>query len=73
VIYVVRASSDSFEIRWREQTYQDGTIVKTETFTSVATIILSFRPTDESMSKNPLGLYIRALNWSADLGPQGVK
>jgi len=30
VIYVVRASSDSFEIRWREQTYQDGTIVKTE-------------------------------------------
>ena len=66
VIYVVRASSDSFEIRWREQTYQDGTIVKTETFTSVATIILSFRPTDESMSKNPLGLYIRALNWSAD-------
>ena len=73
VIYVVRASGDSFEIRWREQTYQDGTIVKTETFTSVATIILSFRPTDESMSKNPLGLYIRALNWSADLGPQGVK
>jgi len=73
VIYVVRASSDSFEIRWREQTYQDGTIVKTETFTSVATIILSFRPTDESMSKNPLGLYIRAPTWSADLGPQGVK
>jgi type IV secretion system protein VirB5 len=73
VIYVVRASSDSFEIRWREQTYQDGTIVKTETFTSVATIILSPRTAGEAPSKNPLGLYIRALNWSADLGPQGVK
>jgi len=39
VNYIVRASSDSFEIRWREQTYQDGTIVKTESFTGVVAVI----------------------------------
>jgi type IV secretory pathway TrbF-like protein len=67
VIYVVRASNDSFAIRWREQTYQDGTIVKTESFTGVATIILSPWNADETPSRNPLGLYIRAFKWSADL------
>ena len=33
VTSVVRASSDSFEIRWKENTYENGAIAKTERFT----------------------------------------
>jgi type IV secretion system protein VirB5 len=73
VNYVVRASGDSFELRWKERTYQDGTAVKTKSFTGVATVILSSRDTGEAMSKNPLGLYIHALNWSSDLGTDRAK
>ncbi len=34
---VVRASGDSFEIRWKENTYENGTIARTERFTGLVT------------------------------------
>ncbi|MGH6755259.1 MAG: conjugal transfer protein TrbF, partial [Bradyrhizobium sp.] len=33
VTSVVRASNDSFEIRWKESTYENGAVAKTERFT----------------------------------------
>ena len=67
VTSVVRASGDSFEIRWKENTYENGSIVKTERYTGVATTVLK-PPTDaETLRKNPLGLYVHSLNWSRDL------
>jgi len=66
VTSVVRASGDSFEIRWKENTYENGSIVKTERY-MVATTVLK-PPTDaETLRKNPLGLYVHSLNWSRDL------
>lgn len=66
VIYVVRASGDSFEIRWQEQTNENGASMKTERFTGIATIIFIPPSTAKSLSKNPLGLYVHAFNWSRD-------
>jgi type IV secretory pathway TrbF-like protein/sugar phosphate permease len=63
VIYVVRASKSSFEIGWKEATYESGAAVKTERFTGVAEIILT--PPAETL-RNPLGFYITAFNWSRD-------
>jgi type IV secretion system protein TrbF len=67
VTSVVRASGDSFEIRWKESTYENGAVAKTERFTGVVTVILKTPTTAETLRKNPLGLYVHSLNWSRDL------
>ena len=67
VISVVRASGDSFEIRWKESTYENGAVAKVERFTGVATIVLKPPTTPETLRKNPLGLYVHSINWSRDL------
>lgn len=61
VIYVLRASNNSFEVRWREQTYESGTIAKAESFTGTVEIIL--KPTADWL-RNPLGVYVHAFAWS---------
>lgn len=67
VTSVVRASGNSFEIRWKESTYENGAVAKVERFTGVVTVVLK-PPTDaETLRKNPLGLYVHSLNWSRDL------
>lgn len=67
VTSVVRASSDSFEIRWKESTYENGSIAKTERYTGLAATVLK-PPTDTAtLRKNPLGLYVHSINWSRDL------
>lgn len=67
VTSVVRASSDSFEIRWKESTYENGAIAKTERYTGVATTVLKPPTAAETLRKNPLGLYVHSINWSRDL------
>lgn len=67
VTSVVRASNDSFEIRWKESTYENGAVAKTERFTGVVSIILKVPSNAETLRKNPLGLYVHSLNWSRDL------
>jgi type IV secretory pathway TrbF-like protein len=67
VTSVVRASGDSFEIRWKESTYENGAVAKVERFTGVVTIILKSPTTPEVLRKNPLGLFVHSLNWSRDL------
>lgn len=67
VTSVVRASGDSFEIRWKENTYENGSIAKTERYTGVATTVLKPPKDAETLRKNPLGLYVHSINWSRDL------
>ena len=67
VTSVVRASDDSFDIRWRETTYRNGAIQGSRDYTAVLSIIIK-PPTDAAtLHKNPLGLYVHGLNWSQDL------
>jgi type IV secretory pathway TrbF-like protein len=67
VLSVVRASPDSFQLRWRESTYTGGTLVQVERYTGVATIVLDPPSTPGRLQKNPLGLYVHGLTWSRDL------
>lgn len=67
VTSVVRASDDSFELRWTEKTYASGQFEKLERFTAHLTIVLSPPQTAEALHKNPLGLYVHGINWSKDL------
>jgi type IV secretory pathway TrbF-like protein/sugar phosphate permease len=63
VIYVVRASDKSFEMHWREDTYQKGALAKTEHFTGNVEIVFQQTKITDTLS-NPLGLYVHAFTWS---------
>jgi type IV secretion system protein TrbF len=65
VLYLVRASENSFEVRWKEEAYESGNVTKSEQFTSILEIAVE-PPNSEAALKNPLGLYVRAFIWSAD-------
>ena len=67
VTSIVRSSGDSFDVRWREQSFENGTLANTIRYTAVLSIVLQPPRTEEALRKNPLGIYVHALNWSRDL------
>jgi type IV secretion system protein VirB5 len=65
---VIRASPDSFRVAWVEHRYQDGALAGTTRWTAILTIAIQ-PPTDtDRLRKNPLGIYVNAINWSKELG-----
>ncbi|MGY3442850.1 conjugal transfer protein TrbF [Bradyrhizobium sp. USDA 4473] len=65
---VIRASPDSFRVAWVEHRYQDGALAGTARWTAILTIAIQ-PPTDaDRLRKNPLGIYVNAINWSKELG-----
>jgi len=66
VTSVVRSSEGSFDVRWREQTFENGSLSHTARYSAVLSILLQRPRTEETLRKNPLGIYVRALNWSRD-------
>ena len=67
VTSIVRASNDSFEMRWREQVFENGVLADTIRYTAVLSIVLQPPRTEDVVRQNPLGIYVHALNWSRDL------
>ena len=67
VTSIVRSSDDSFELRWREQSFENGVLADTTRYTAVLSIVLQPPRNEEALRKNPLGIYVHALNWSRDL------
>ena len=68
VTSVVRASPSSFQLRWREKAFENGTAAGTSGFTGVLTIIRKAPHDAATLRANPLGLYVNAINWSAEFG-----
>ncbi|WP_166143237.1 conjugal transfer protein TrbF [Methylosinus sp. RM1] len=65
---VIRASTDSFRVAWIERRYQEGALADTTRWTAILTIVIQL-PTDaDRLRKNPLGVYVNAINWSKELG-----
>ncbi|MFA7602187.1 MAG: conjugal transfer protein TrbF [Novosphingobium sp.] len=65
---VIRASPDSFRIAWIERRYQDGSLAATERWSAILTITVQPPRDPERLRKNPLGIYVNAINWSKELG-----
>lgn len=65
---VVRASADSFRIAWDERNYERGQLAATTHWTAVLTVVVRTPGDAATLSRNPLGLYVHAINWSQDLG-----
>jgi type IV secretion system protein VirB5 len=68
---VVRASDASFQVRWLERTFENGAVKDAHRFTAILSIVITPPRTAEAVRKNPLGIYVHALNWSQDLTPTG--
>ena len=65
---VIRASGDSFRVAWVERHYQDGNLAATERWTAILTIVVTPPRNADRLRKNPLGIYVTAINWSKELG-----
>ena len=65
---VIRASPSSFRVAWIERRYQDGSLSSTERWTAILTVAVQPPHDADTLRKNPLGIYINAINWSKELG-----
>lgn len=64
---VIRASPDSFRVAWTERRYESGQLAATERWTAILTIVIETPRDAERLRKNPLGVFVRAVNWSKEL------
>jgi type IV secretory pathway TrbF-like protein len=65
---VIRASDDSFRVAWTERRYENASLSATERWTAIITIVVQPPRDPERLRKNPLGLFVHAVNWSKELG-----
>ena len=66
VTSVVRASDRSFEMRWVEKVFVNGSLARTERYTGILSIVLQPPRNVDLLRRNPLGIYVHDLNWSRD-------
>ena len=67
VTSVVRASDDSFTIRWRETEFRNGAETGRSSHTATLSVVIDPPRDVDTLSRNPLGLYVHGINWSRDL------
>jgi len=64
---VIRASPSSFRVAWVERHYQDGNLTSTERWSAILTVVVQTPNTPDALRKNPLGVFVNAINWSKEL------
>ena len=67
VTSVIRASPSSFRVAWAERRYRDGSLAETSRWTAILTITVQPPRNPDALRKNPLGLFVNAINWSKEL------
>ena len=73
VTSVVRASVSSFQVKWTEQAYERGSLADTSRWTAMVTIKVQPPRSADVLRKNPLGLYVDAIDWSRELDSDVLK
>ena len=67
VVSVLQRSPSTFQVQWREATYDQGAQTSVANWTGLFTLKLSPPKTEAEVRANPLGVYITAFQWSRDL------
>lgn len=67
VTSVVRASDRSFQVKWIESDYERGNLASTGHWTAMISVLIRPPATADTLRKNPLGLYVDAIDWSQEL------
>ena len=67
VTSVVRASDKSFQVKWIETAFERGARSGTSRWTAILTIATKAPANADVLRRNPLGIYIDAIDWSREL------
>ncbi|MES2137377.1 MAG: conjugal transfer protein TrbF [Pseudomonadota bacterium] len=67
VTSVVRASDRSFQVKWTETIYERGSLAGTNRWTAILSVVTRPPSSAEALRRNPLGLYVDAIDWSREL------
>lgn len=67
VTSVVRASNKSFQVKWTETAFERGSEAGTSRWTAILTTVARTPSSAEVLRKNPLGIYVDAIDWSREL------
>lgn len=67
VTSVVRASDRAFQVKWTETGFERGVQTSTSRWTGILTIVTRTPQTADELRKNPLGIYVDAVDWSREL------
>jgi len=70
VTSVVRVSGESFQVKWIEKHFDHDAVSSTEHWTGILTVLTKPPTTAEVLRKNPLGIYVNAIDWSRELSGQ---
>ena len=65
---VIRASPDSFRVAWIQRATRTVSLSATERWTAILTVVIETPRDADRLRKNPLGVYVNAINWSKELG-----
>jgi type IV secretion system protein VirB5 len=71
VTSVVRASDRSFQVKWIETSFDRGNLVGTAHWTAILTIVSRPPASAETLRRNPLGIYVDAIDWAREVEPSG--
>lgn len=69
VTSVVRASDRSFQVKWVEIVYERGAQASRSHWTAILTEVVKPPSSAEVLRRNPLGLYVDAIDWSREIEP----
>jgi type IV secretory pathway TrbF-like protein len=64
---IVRASDRSFQVKWTETEYDRGSFAGTTHWTAILSVVTRPPATADTLRRNPLGLYVDAIDWSREL------
>ena len=72
VTSVVRASDRSFQVKWTETAFDRGTQTGVSHWTGILGVKMNPPRSADTLRRNPLGVYVDAIDWSRELDPPGV-
>ena len=64
---VIRASPESFRMSWTERRFDNGQLSATERWSAILSVVIETPRDADRLRKNPLGVYVNAINWSKEL------
>jgi type IV secretion system protein VirB5 len=67
VVSVLARSPATYQVEWRETTYDQGATTSTATWTGLFTTKIQPPRTEAEVRTNPLGVYITTFQWSREL------
>jgi type IV secretion system protein VirB5 len=67
IVSVLARSPTTYQVQWRETTYDQGATTSTANWTGLFTTKIQPPKNEAEIRANPLGVYITAFQWSREL------